>query len=248
MVKIKKPDELKKMRKLGRMSSIVMRNLVRFTKPGISTKDIEHRANYLMEKLKVKPAFLGYKDYPSSVCVSLNEELIHGIPSVAKFLNSGDLVSIDLGLYNGEFYADTAFSFCLGKPLEIVKDLIRVGRGALSRAIKIVRAGATLGDVGWVIQSFVESCSFCVVRKFVGHGIGRDLHEEPEIPNFGRKGEGVRLREGMTLAIEPMITVDSAEVEILEDGWTVVSKDRKPCVHFEHTVAVLKRKAQILTK
>ncbi|MBN2120111.1 MAG: type I methionyl aminopeptidase [Candidatus Omnitrophica bacterium] len=247
MINIKAPQDIIQMRKIGRVASIIMKNLVGFTRGGISTKDIENKANQLMERFNIKSAFLGYKGFPASLCVSLNEELIHGIPSKDKVVESGDLVSIDLGLYNGRFYTDTAYSFCVGRPKGIVKDLLRVGRSALSQAIKTVKPAVTLGDISWTIQNIVESKGFCVVKKFVGHGIGEELHEEPEVPNFGSRGEGVKLQEGMVLAIEPMVTVDSSDVEILSDGWTVISQDRKSCVHFEHTVAVTNKGCRILT-
>lgn len=248
MVKIKNKAELKQMRRLGKISSQIMNNLIHFAKPGISTKDIEDKALVLMDKMNVKSAFLGYKGYPSSLCASVNNELIHGIPKNAKVLESGDLVTIDLGLYNGTVYSDAAWSFSLGKTSKIVRDLLIVGKKALWEAIKIIKPLATVGDIGWAIQRFVEKKGFCIVKKFVGHGIGRCLHEAPEVPNFGEKGEGLRLQEGMVLAIEPMITVDSPDVEVLSDGWTVISGDKKPCVHFEHTVAVVKRGHCVLTQ
>ncbi len=247
MVKIKTPQEIKSMRELGKISSFIMKKLIKFIKPGVSTKDVENQANLLMRRFNVESAFLGYKGFPSSICISLNEELIHGIPSEKKILKKKDLISIDLGLYDGHFYSDCAWSFCLGRPPGLIKDLLKAGREALRRAIKVVRPQAKIGDISWAIQNFVEGLGFCVVKKFVGHGVGRDLHEEPEVPNFGKPSQGLELKEGMTLAIEPMLTVKSSEVEVLEDGWTVVSKDRLPCVHFEHTVAVTRRGAWILT-
>lgn len=248
MVEIKSASELREMRALGKISSRIINNLVRFTKPGMSTRDIELKAMGLMDKMNVKSAFLGYKGYPSSLCVSVNDELIHGIPKVSKVLESGDLVTIDLGLYNGAVYSDVASSFSLGKTSKLVRDLLKIGKKALGEAIKIIKPLATIGDIGWAIQKFVEKKGFCVVKKFVGHGIGRSLHEPPEIPNFGEPGQGLKLQEGMVLAIEPMVTVGSQGVEVLSDGWTVVSRDKKPCVHFEHTVAVVKKGHCILTQ
>jgi methionyl aminopeptidase len=247
MIRIKNPQEIKEMRRLGRLAARIMRSLVKSTRPGISTKGIEDNARALMDKFQVRSAFLGYKGFPGAVCISLNDELIHGIPSEGRIVKDADLVSIDLGLYNGRFYTDTACSFSLGRPEKQAKVLLDVGRRALSKAIKVIRPGASLGEVSWAIQDFVESQGFCVVKRFVGHGIGVNLHEEPEVPNFGIKGEGPALKEGMVLAIEPMVTVDSSEVEVLDDGWTVVSKDGKSCVHFEHTVAVTASGAKILT-
>jgi methionyl aminopeptidase len=247
MIRIKTPDQVNQMHHLGKIASNLMRTLVRTTRPGASTKDIENTAQSLMERFGVKSAFLGYKGFPGSICVSLNEELIHGIPRQGRMIKKGDLVSIDLGLYNGSYYTDTAYTFSLGRPTRTAGDLLKVGRRALVKAIKMIRPSVSLGDVSWTIQNFVESRGFCVVRRFVGHGIGTSLHEEPEIPNFGNKGEGPKLKQGMVLAIEPMVTISSCEVEVLDDGWTVISKDRKPCVHFEHTVAVTAGGSKVLT-
>ena len=235
------------MRRLGKLASRIMRRLVKATRPGMSTKEIEDVARTLMATFDVRSAFLGYRGFPGEICISLNEELIHGIPREGKLVKDSDVVSIDLGLYNGRFYTDTAYSFAVGRPEKLVKDLLDVGRRALSKAIKTIRPQAALGDVSWAIQDCVESQGFCVVKRFVGHGIGTNLHEEPEVPNFGIKGEGPALKEGMVIAIEPMVTVDSSEVEVLDDGWTVVAKDGKSCVHFEHTVAVTAKGAKILT-
>ncbi|MFC1514528.1 type I methionyl aminopeptidase [Candidatus Omnitrophota bacterium] len=247
MIRIKTPQEIQEMRRLGKTASSVMRTLVRSTRAGVSTKDIENNANALMERLGVRSAFLGYKGFPGSICVSLNEELIHGIPREDRVVKSGDLVSIDLGLYNGRFYTDMAYSFSLGRPAKIVRELIKVTRQALLKAIKVIRPGVTLGDVSATIQNVVEAHGFSVVRRFVGHGIGVHLHEEPEVPNFGIPGDGPKLEPGMVLAIEPMVTVESGDVDVLGDGWTVVSRDRRCCVHFEHTVAVTARGSKILT-
>ncbi len=247
MVKIKTSEQIKEMRKLGKVNSLIMNKLIKFARPGLTSQDLEDKANSLMSDYKVKPAFLGYRGYPASLCVSVNEELIHGIPSKEKVFSPGDLVSIDFGLTDNKFYSDMTKSFFLGKASKLVKEMLKIGRLSLSRAIRVVRPSATIGDIGWEIENFVEKAGFCSVKRFVGHGIGESLHEEPEVPNFGAKGQGIKLKEGMVIAIEPMITIDSPEVEITDDGWTVVSKDRKLCVHFEHTVAVTKRGAKVLT-
>jgi methionyl aminopeptidase len=247
MVLIKTSEQIKQMRKLGKINSAIMNKLIKFTTAGITSKDIEQKANMLMQAYKVKPAFLGYKGYPASLCVSVNEELIHGIPSEKKVLSGGDLISIDFGLTDGRFYSDMAKSFFLGRVSGITKDILKTGRQALDKAIRIIKPSVRLGDIGWEIENFVKSKGFYTVKRFVGHGIGESLHEEPEVPNFGNKNEGLELKEGMVIAIEPMITMDSSEVEVLDDGWTVVSSNRKLCVHFEHTVAVRRRGAEILT-
>lgn len=247
MVKIKTPEDIKEMRKLGKRSAKIMKGMMKTAKEGATTKEVEEKANYLMKELNVKPAFLGYRGFPASICISVNEELIHGIPSEEKLLSPGDLVSIDFGLTDGQFYSDMTRSFCIGKPSKLTSSLLKTGREALSRAIKTVKPSACIGDIGWAIQKFVEAEGFFTVKKFVGHGIGSELHEEPEVPNFGKPGEGMELKEGMVIAIEPMVTVDSPEVKVLDDGWTVVSKDKRPCVHFEHTVAITRRGAVVLT-
>ncbi len=236
------------MRRAGKIAGAILKKLSQFAAPGKTTSEIDLYAETLIKKYQASAAFKGYQGFPATVCVSLNEELIHGIPNAERYLTETDLVSIDLGIKYQGYYADTACSFYIGHtPPLLIKNLLEIGKGALQRALKVVRDGTTIGDIGFAIQDYVEKNNFCVVRKFVGHGIGTTLHEEPEVYNFGNKGEGTVLRTGMTIAIEPMITVDSPDVEILPDHWTVVSKDRKPCVHFEHTVLVAKKNCVVLT-
>jgi len=247
MIKIKSPEEIKLMRQSGKILAEILKKLVRFVRAGMSTKLVEKEAERMMQEKKVISAFKGYYGYPASLCISLNEELIHGIPREDKIIKGGDLISIDFGVKYEGYCSDMAYTFAIGKIDKTQRHLLAVGKEALRRAIKRVREGAFLGDVGFSIQEFVKKEGFFVVKDFVGHGIGKDLHEEPEVPNFGREGEGVCLRRGMTLAIEPMITQETEEVKIKEDGWTVVSASGKPCVHFEHTVAVTKRGCLVLT-
>ena len=247
MIIIKTDKDLSVMRDLGKKTAGVLDALVAFTKAGHTTKDIEDKANALMESLGVKPAFLGCYGFPGSLCISVNEELIHGIPRATKVIADGDIVSIDMGLKSRGWFSDMATTFPVGNTDALKTDMLHVGREALARAIAAVRPGATIGDVSWAIQSYVEQKGYQVVKKFVGHGIGRKLHEEPEIPNFGAPGKGPKLRKGMTLAIEPMITASDDDVYIAKDDWTVIAKDGKPCVHFEHTVAVTDTGAEILT-
>ncbi len=247
MIKIKSSEEIKEMRSVGKMTAQIFKEMRKFVRPGVSTKDIDNKITERISRMGVKPAFLGYQGFPASACISLNNELIHGIPSAKKIVQQGDLISIDLGLYNGRFYSDATDSFCVGKCPPLAVKLIRIGRKVLGRAVRLIRPGIKVGDISSLIENFVESSGFCVVKKFVGHGIGRELHEEPEIPNFGTKNSGPELKEGMVLAIEPMITVSSDAVEILDNGWTVVSKDNKLCIHFEHSVAVTAKGYKILT-
>jgi len=236
------------MRDLGRITAEILDLTVENVRPGMSTKDIEEYAVRLMRERSVDPAFLGLYGFPGAMCISINEELLHGIPRPDKIVNERDLVSIDFGLKRGGWYSDMTRTFCVGEPGELAARLLQVGSEALQVALSAVRPGATIGDVGYAVQSFVESNGYCVVRKFVGHGVGREPHEEPEVPNFGKPGHGPVLKKGMTLAIEPMITVDDPDVEVLSDGWTVVSVDKNICVHFEDTIAVTEDGYEILTK
>ena len=242
-------EEMCEMKKPGRVAAEVFRNLRQFIAPGISTKDIEvFFDNMLVEHSGMEAAFKGYGGYPASLCVSVNEEVIHGIPSEKKIINDGDIVSIDLGIvYNG-LYVDTAYTYQIGEVSAQGKNLVRVCQGALKEAIKKVKGGAYIGDIGEEIQSFVEKEGFSVVRSFVGHGIGRELHCSPEVPNFGVAGTGEQLREGMVIAIEPMVCIGGYEVEVMDDGWTVKTKDRSLSCHFEHTIAITKEGPVIITE
>jgi len=247
MIACRNARDVTAMRELGRITAEIIEQVVQFVRPGMSTKDIENFAIELMRERDVKPAFLGLYGFPGAMCISVNEELLHGIPRSDKIIREQDLVSIDFGLKRGGWYSDMTRSFCVGTPGELADRLLDVGQAALQVALRVVKPGVTTGDIGHAVQSFVESNGFCVVRKFVGHGVGREPHEEPEIPNFGKSGHGPMLKPGMTLAIEPMITVDDPDVEVLSDGWTVVSADRKLCVHFEDTIVVTDDGYEILT-
>jgi len=247
MIIIKTDKDLSVMRDLGKKTAVVLDALVSFAKAGHSTKDIEDKATAVMAELGVKPAFLGCYGFPGSLCISVNEELIHGIPRTSKIIADGDIVSIDLGLKSRGWFSDMATTFPVGNVDALKTDLLKVGEQALAEAIAAVRPGATIGDISWAIQSYVEQKGYKVVKKFVGHGIGRKLHEDPEIPNFGSPRKGPVLKQGMTLAIEPMITASHEDVYVAKDDWTVIAKDGKPCVHFEHTVAVTASGAEILT-
>jgi len=248
MVTIKSPEEIRLMKQAGRIAAKILHQVIKISKPGLSTKDLDEYAEHLFPKYKAIAAFKGYNGFPATICCSVNEELIHGIPSPKRIINSGDLISLDLGVkYNG-YYADTAFSFYIGRPPKDIKHILATGKNALMAAIKVAREGITLGDLGYTIQKLVEDNGLCVVRKYVGHGIGSALHEDPEVPNFGKPFEGIVLKEGMTLAIEPMVTFKTPDVSVGTDGWTVSSKDKLPCVHFEHTVLIKKKSCDILTQ
>lgn len=241
-------EEMKVMRKSGRVAAYILKKLGRMIKPGISTRDIEVYFDHNLERYpEMDAAFKGFNGYPASLCVSVNEEVIHGIPSDRK-IKEGDMVSVDLGIEYKGLFVDTACTYLIGKTSLLQKQLRKVTFLALFEGIKKAKVGATIGDIGYTIQNFVENYGFSVIRKFVGHGIGRDLHLSPEVPNFGKQGEGEELREGMVLAIEPMVSAGNFEVEVLADGWTAKTKDNALTAHFEHTVAITNRGPKILTQ
>ena len=246
-VELKTEKELACMRRAGRVVAQVLSIVGREIIPGITTKRIDEIAYNAISSLGMKPAFLGYRGYPASACVSVNDELVHGIPRNDKFLAEGDIVSVDLGVFSDGFFGDAARTFAVGSISDESQRLIEVTRNALDKAIEVVAPGKRIGDIGWAIQRYVESFGFSVVRDYVGHGIGRQLHEDPPIPNFGVPGSGIRLRPGMVLAIEPMVNSGSFEVRTLEDGWTVVTVDGKRCAHYEHMVTVTEKGCEVLT-
>ncbi len=216
-------------------------------KPGITTEEIENFADAYIRANNAVPAFKGYRGYPASICTSVNNEIIHGIPS-DRVLKEGDIVSIDLGVYKDGFYGDAAYTFPVGEIYPDTERLLRVTEESLYIGIENARPDNRVSDISCSIQRHIESNGFSVVRAFVGHGIGRDLHEEPQIPNFGLPNRGPRLKPGMTLAIEPMVNEGGYEVLILDDGWTTVTMDGKLSAHFEHTILVTSDKPKILTK
>lgn len=229
------------------MVAEVLEALKMTVKAGMTTRDIESFVDGRITALGGRAAFKGYRGYPSSVCVSVNEQVVHGIPSVRK-LNDGDIVSIDIGVYVDGFYGDAAITLPIGTVDAGSSELIKVTEEALYLGIENAVPGKRLYDISSAIQRHVEAHGFSVVRLFVGHGIGRQLHEDPQIPNFGSPGQGPRLQKGMTLAIEPMVNAGTHEVRILDDGWTAVTADGQRSAHFEHTVLVTDKKARILTK
>lgn len=215
--------------------------------PGITTREIEQLAEDFIRANNAVPAFKGYKGYPASICASVNNEIIHGIPS-NRVLEKGDILGIDLGVYKDGFYGDAAYTFPVGRVDSEVERLLRITEESLNIGIENAREDKRVSDISHSIQNHVESNGFSVVRAFVGHGIGRDLHEDPQIPNFGSPGRGPRLRSGMTLAIEPMVNEGGHEVVVLDDGWTAITLDGKLSAHFEHTILVTTDKPRILTK
>lgn len=234
------------MAKAGKIVAEVLKSLKGVVAAGATTKELEQFADERIRALGGKSAFKGYRGYPSSICTSVNEVVVHGIPSSRK-LKEGDIVSIDIGVFYEGFYGDAAYTFPVGAIDQDTAKLLRVTEEALYRGISMAVDGNRLFDVSHAIQEHVEKHGFSIVRTFVGHGIGRQLHEEPQVPNFGIAGQGPRLRQGMTLAIEPMVNTGTFDVRVLEDGWTAVTQDGKRSAHFEHTVAVMPNSARILT-
>jgi methionyl aminopeptidase len=241
------PDEIEKARASNRIVAEVLSRLREKIRPGVKTKDLDKFAEEIAEKRGAKPAFKGYRGYPHSLCISINEEVVHGMPS-KRVLQEGDIVGLDFGIYYQGFYGDSAITLPVGKVAEKALKLMQVTEQSLYAGIEQAREGNRLGDVSAAVQTMVESAGFSVVRDFVGHGIGRNLHEEPQIPNFGKKGRGIELKKGMLLAIEPMVNEGEYNIKILPDGWTVVTKDGSLSAHFEHSIAITENGPEILSK
>ncbi|GAB4309320.1 MAG: methionyl aminopeptidase [Pseudothermotoga sp.] len=236
------------MKKACQAVGIVLKELGKIIKEGVTAKNVEEYVLKRFDELGVKPAFKGYRGYQYATCVSVNEEVLHGSPLERKVFKQGDLVSIDLGAIYEGYYGDGAITYCVGFADNVAQKLLCVGKEALEKAIGIVRNGVRVGDISYAIQSYVEANGFNVIRDYVGHGIGRNLHEEPEIPNYGKPGTGALIMDKMTIAIEVMVCEGDWQVSVLNDGWTVVMVDGKRSVHFEHTVLVTKDGAEVLTK
>ena len=236
------------MRDAGRLVSDVLALLVERVAPGITTKELDAAAERELRRVRAEPAFLGYRGYPAVLCASINDEVVHGIPSASRVLKEGDIVSLDLGCRWKGFYGDAAVTAPVGVVSDEARRLMDVTRESLAKGILNARPDNRLGDVSAAVQRHVEAAGFSAVREFVGHGIGRALHEDPAIPNVGQPGTGIRLRPGMVLALEPMVNVGGPDVRILEDGWTAVTKDGSLSAHFEHMVAVTDGEPDILTR
>ena len=247
MIPLKSEEELRMLRCSGGILARVMRELEKRIRAGISTLDIDSLAEKLILEQGALPAFKGYRGYPAAVCASVNEEIVHGIPS-DRLLSEGDILGLDIGVNYKGYFSDSAITIPIGSVSPKIKRLIDVTRVSLSEGIEAAVIGNYLSDISARIQKYVEGSGFSVVRQFVGHGIGLKLHEDPEVPNFGCPGQGPLLKEGMVLAIEPMVNIGGWEAEILDNGWTAVTKDKLPSAHFEHTVAITRRGPEILTK
>ena len=246
MIIIKTPEEIDRMRVSGRMAAEVLDAVSRSVSPGVTTRELDDFAKDLIEKCGGQSAFFGYRGYPGHICVSVNEEVVHGIPG-SRRIRIGDVVSLDVGVVYDGFVGDTATTVMVGVTDPEKIRLVSVGRKALEEAITKAVCGNRLSDISHAIETTAEEAGYSVVRDFVGHGVGRKMHEDPQIPNFGPPGRGPKLKSGMTLALEPMVNQGGYQVDVLADGWTVVTRDRLPSVHFEHTVVVQGEQAEVLT-
>ena len=248
MVVCKSAAELEKMHRSGLIVWGALEKMRGMVEPGISTKELDKFAESYTAERKARPAFKGYRGYPGSVCTSINQEVVHGIPSASRRLREGDILSMDFGVELDGYFADAALTVPVGKISPERERLLRVTRESLDRAIEQVRPGNRLGDVSAAVQQWVEKHGYSVVREFVGHGIGTHMHEEPQVPNYGLAGQGPKLQEGLVIAIEPMVNAGGPAVRVLSDDWTAVSADGSDSAHFEHTVAVTKDGSWILTR
>jgi len=247
-IMIKSPQEIEKMRVSGIALRKVHDTIAPHVKAGASTMDLEEIAVAKIAELGAKAAFKGYHGYPSALCTSVNDEVVHGMPNSKRVLKEGDILSIDCGVIIEGFYSDAAVTYAIGKPAERTQKLLNVTKASLEAAIEQCQVGGRLFDISATVQEMCEAEGFGVVREFVGHGIGRSMHEDPQVPNFGTRGKGPRLKAGMVLAIEPMINAGKPEVKVLKDGWTAVTVDGSYSAHFEHTVAITKDGPLVLTR
>ncbi len=247
MIICRSTAEIAKMRAANQFVADVLSELEAAVAPGVTTGDLDRLAERLVREGGAVPAFKGYRGFPATLCASINEEVVHGIPSAARALKDGDIISLDVGVKLDGYYGDSAITVPVGTVPESTSRLLKVTSEALDRAIEQVKVGGRLSDIGHAVQQWVESHGYSIVREFVGHGIGEKLHEEPQIPNYGQPGRGPRLAEGMVLAIEPMVAMGRPETKVLGDGWTAVTRDGSLAAHFEHTVAVAAGGPLVLT-
>lgn len=244
---IKNENQIKYMRISGHILSKIIKELVKYTKVGITTQQIDLKAQELMKKYKVISAFKNFNGYPAVTCISINEEIVHGLPS-NKVIKDGDVVSIDCGVKYKGYCSDSAITFTIGEVSDKIKKLVKVTRKSLDESIKLIRPGIKIGDIQARIQSEIENNNLGLVRELTGHGIGKFLQEEPQIPNYGRLNTGITLKPGMTFCLEPMVTLGNGKIKIKNDGWTITSQDNTIAAHFEHTINVTKNGYEILTK
>lgn len=247
MISIKTDEEIELLRESNLLVGKTLGEMAKHIRPGVSTLELDRIADEFIRSHGAVPGFLGYGGFPNSLCISVNDVVVHGIPSADCVLKEGDVVSIDCGTLKNGYYGDSAYTFEVGEVDDDVHRLLVTTKESLYKGIEMAVAGLRIGDIGHAIQSYCEAAGFSVVRELVGHGVGRDLHEDPQVPNYGRVGQGIKLKEGMVIAIEPMINLGARHVFIEEDGWTIRTRDRKPSAHFEHTLAIRKHGVDILS-
>ena len=246
MITLKSSHEIELMRRAGKITAAARALAGEMVKPGVTTQEINNEVERFIRKEGAIPSFLNYSGYPGSICISVNDEVIHGIPG-KRVLQDGDIVSVDVGAFIGGFHGDCAATFACGTITPEAQDLIDVTRQSFFEGIKFAKKGYRVSDISAAIQVYVESHGYSIVREYVGHGIGKNLHESPEVPNFGNPGRGIRLLPGMTLAIEPMVNAGSAAIQLLSDGWTVKTRDGKYAAHYENTILITDGEPEILT-
>jgi methionyl aminopeptidase len=247
MIICKSSSELELMREAGRIVALTHQELAKVIQPEITTKELDAFAEKVIRKLGATPSFKGYGGFPGSICTSVNEELVHGIPSDRKLID-GDIISIDIGANYKGYHGDSAWTYAVGTISELDKQLMIITEESLYKGLEQAKPGARLSDISHAIQEHAEKADFAIVREYVGHGIGTNLHEDPQIPNFGPPGRGPRLKPGMVLAVEPMVNAGSRYVKTLADNWTVVTQDNQHCAHYEHTIAITDTGYEIFTK
>ncbi len=247
MITVKTEEQIELMRKAGKVTGDVLRLIGSEIKEGMTTKDLDRIAYEYIKSFGGEPSFLGYSGYPASICASIDETVVHGIPSDDVVIRNGQIVSIDVGVVLNGWQGDAARTFMVGDVSEEKKKLVKVTQECFFKAVENLKDGTPMGDIGYAVQTHAESNGFSVVRALVGHGIGREMHEDPSVPNYGRKGTGIRLKKGMVIAIEPMINAGVYQVDFMSDGWGVKTRDRKPSAHYENTVAITADGVEILT-
>ena len=246
MIFYKTGEEIELIRKSSLLVGKTLAELAKIIRPGVTTLDLDNVAEVFIRDNGALPGFLGYGGFPNTLCTSVNEAVVHGIPNNTP-LNEGDIVSVDCGVLMNEFYGDSAYTFEVGEVSPQIKQLLEVTKECLNLAVEQTKSGNRIGDIGFSVQNHAEQNGYGVVRELVGHGLGRGLHEKPEVPNYGKKGRGHKMKPGLVLAIEPMINLGKKEVTQLSDGWTIVTKDSLPSAHFEHDVAIMQGKAEVLS-
>jgi len=246
MITIKSAADIEKMDAAGKIVEKTLQRMGQMVRVGISTKELNDEAERFIRSCGAEPSFLNYQGYPKSICTSVNEQVVHGIPGGYR-LKDGDIISVDVGAYLNGFHGDAARTFLVGNVPEEVQKLVQVTRECFFEALRYARVGYRIGDIGAAVQQYAESHGYGVVREMIGHGIGREMHEQPDVPNYGRAGRGIRLEKGMTIAIEPMINLGTEKIYQLSDGWTIVTADGKPSAHYENTIAITDGEPRLLT-